>query len=149
MLIAVSIRHLREVMIERLDKKFPGHNNPVLSEEWIWLQFWPSNPYLFSALKYTGQFKVKYGVQICQLRKDHPDGRYVNVLQQYAKDFALKYKNRVGMISIDDKAIIPVGEPGLPVSTGVRGHTRSLSSAGNELAALNHDFLGSFCSFCD
>ena len=137
---AVSIRHLREVMIERLDKKFPGTANPIPSEEWIRLQFWPSNPYSSSALKYTGQFKVKYGVQIRQLRKDHPDGRYVNVLQQYAKDFALKYKSRVGMISVDDKAIIPVGEPGLPVSTGVRGHNRSLVSAGHELAALDHDF---------
>ena len=26
------------------------------------------------------------------------------------------------MVSVDDKAIIPVGNPGLPVSTGVRGH---------------------------
>ncbi len=75
-----------------------------------------------------------------QLRKDHPDGRYVNVLQQYAKDFAVKYKSIVRMISVDDKAIIPIGEPGLPVSTGVRGHNRSVVSAGHELAALDHDF---------
>lgn len=76
---------------------------------------------------------VILGVQIRQLRKDHPDGRYVNVLQQYAKDFALKFKGRV-------RIIIPVSEPGLPVSTGVRGHNRSLVSAGHELAALDHDF---------
>ena len=30
------------------------------------------------------------------------------------------------MLSVDDKAIVPVGEPGAPVSTGVRGHKKSL-----------------------
>ena len=137
---AISIRHLREVIVQRLDLKFPGEAKPIPSEEWIRLQFWPCNPYSGSALKYTGKFAVKYGVQIRQLRKDHPDGRYVNVLQQYAKDFAVKHKSIVRMISVDDKAIIPIGEPGLPVSTGVRGHNRSLVSAGHELAALDHDF---------
>ena len=29
-------------------------------------------------------------------------------------------------MSVDDKAIVPVGEPDCPVSTGVRGHSRSL-----------------------
>ena len=30
------------------------------------------------------------------------------------------------MISVDDKAIVPVGDPNRPISTGVRGHNRSL-----------------------
>ena len=50
---------------------------------------------------YASSFK--YGVQIRQLRKDHPDGRYVNVLQQYAKEFAIKYGSVVSMVSVDDK----------------------------------------------
>ena len=47
------------------------------------------------------------------------------------------------MISVDDKAIIPVGEPECPVSTGVRGHNRSMvisSTSVKELQALDHDF---------
>ncbi len=39
--------------------------------------------------------------------------------------------------------VVPVGEPGNPISTGVRGHNRSLvssSSDGPLLAALDHDF---------
>ena len=47
------------------------------------------------------------------------------------------------MISVDDKAIIPVGEPKYPVSTGVRGHNRSMvisSTPIAQLKALDHDF---------
>ena len=46
------------------------------------------------------------------------------------------------MISVDDKAIIPVGVPDCPISSGVRGHNRSLviGSALQQLKALDHDF---------
>jgi hypothetical protein len=45
------------------------------------------------------------------------------------------------MISVDDKAIVPIGEPHQPVSTGVRGHNRSLVVANlSTLKALDHDF---------
>ena len=46
------------------------------------------------------------------------------------------------MISVDDKAIIPVGEPDCPVSTGVRGNNRSLviGKSLEHLKALDHDF---------
>ena len=46
------------------------------------------------------------------------------------------------MISVDDKAIIPVGEPDCPISSGVRGHNRSLvvGSSFQQLKALDHDF---------
>jgi len=46
-------------------------------------------------------------------------------------------------VSADDKAVIPVGEPDLPatVSTGVRGHHRSLVPLnGPNVATLDHDF---------
>ena len=38
---------------------------------------------------------------------------------------------------------MPVGEPGCPISTGVRDHNRSLVSSSSDaplLAALDHDF---------
>ena len=46
-------------------------------------------------------------------------------------------------LSVDDKAIVPVGEPENPISTGIRGHHCSLvsaSSSGPVLSALDHDF---------
>ena len=49
------------------------------------------------------------------------------------------HKSLVRMVSVDDKAIVPVGEPDAPVSTGVRGHNKSLSSASGPYA-LDHDF---------
>ena len=45
------------------------------------------------------------------------------------------------MVSVDDKCIIPVGEPSCPVSTGVWGHNRSLVNVdGPQLQVLDHDF---------
>ena len=77
------------------------------------------------------------------MRKSHPDSKYVVVTLQYVKNFAVKYKNHALLLSVDDKAIVPVGEPDNPISTGVRGHHRSLtftSSSGPTLSALDHDF---------
>ena len=45
------------------------------------------------------------------------------------------------LVSVDDKAIIPVGESNCHVSTGVHGHNRSLvPHSGSQLLALDHDF---------
>ena len=65
--LAISVRHLREQIIERLHKAYPEVMPAVPSEEWIRLQFWPTNPYTSQALRYSGHFKVKFGVQIRQL----------------------------------------------------------------------------------
>ena len=44
-------------------------------------------------------------------------------------------------MSVDDKAIIPVGKPDLPVSSGAREHNRSIVLAnGPSPTALDHDF---------
>ena len=75
------------------------------------------------------------------MRKDHPDTRYVSNILRYVKEFAVKHRPLVCMMSVDDKAIVPVGEPNFPVSTGVRGHNRSLVSInGPQNCALDHDF---------
>lgn len=62
--IAVSIRHLREIIVERLAQKFPSDDKAIPSDEWIRLQFWPKNPFGHSALRHTGRFNVKFAVQI-------------------------------------------------------------------------------------
>ena len=56
-----------EQIIERLHKAYPEVMPAVPSEEWIRLQFWPTNPYTSQALRYSGRFQVKFGVQIRQL----------------------------------------------------------------------------------
>ena len=76
------------------------------------------------------------------MRKSHPDAKYIAVILQYVKKFAVTFNHLTRILSVDDKAIIPVGEPDNPISTGVRGHHRSLAVAGSgpTLAALDHDF---------
>ena len=138
--VAISVNHLREVISSRLREKSIEASIP--STEWIRLQFWPRNPYASSALRYTGRFDVKFAVQCRQLRREHPDSKYVAVILHYAKEFAVRHSDVTLMISVDDKAIIPVGEPDCPISSGVRGHNRSLvvGSALQQLKALDHDF---------
>ena len=76
-------------------------------------------------------------MQVRQLQKDHPDKHYVSALLQYVRNFSVKFRDLVQLISVDDKA---VGEPNCPISTGVRGHNRSLVCSDSQLVALDHDF---------
>ena len=41
------------------------------------------------------------------------------------------------MVCMNDKAVVPVGDPGMPLSTGVRPHNRVLApTEGPELVAI-------------
>lgn len=139
--VAISVNHLREIVSAKLKEKFPTEEVSIPSLEWMGLQFLPRNPYSTTALRYTGKFNVKYAVQCRQLRHEHPDVKYVAVILRYAKEFAVLHSESVLMISVDDKAIVPVREPQQPVSTGVRGHNRSLVvGSSSTMMALDHDF---------
>ena len=139
--VAISLHHLQQSIKERLEKKSPGAEVHVPSVEWLRLQFWPQNPYSTSALRHTGRLNLKFGVQVRQLRHAHVDSKYVSMILRYLKEFAVEARSFVNYVSIDDKAVIPIGEPGLPVSTGVRGHNRSIVLAdGPGPSALDHDF---------
>lgn len=144
MSVAVSLRHSRDLVKERLEKKYPADEDKQQcpSLEWIRLQFWPPNPYSSTALQHTSRFKLRFGVQVRQLSRSHPDSKYVSVLLKYLKSFTVKFHHLTTYVSINDKAIIPLGEPGLPISTGVRGHNRSIVPLQRESAsvALDHNF---------
>ena len=132
---AISIREL----VERVVKRRPGIDVPSL--EWVRLQFTPTNPYTNSALKYTSRFEIKFMVQRRQMRSDHPDSKYAYITFKYLKEFAIRYKDVARRTCLDDKAVIPVGNPGLPVSTNVRKHNRSLGPCnGPILGAADHDW---------
>ena len=112
--IAISFHDLREIVSERL-----GEGKPVPSEDWLRL---PRNPYASNALRYTGRFQVKtykhvamvqhfikvclcfqvkYAVQARQMRKSHPDNRYVAVILQCMKRFAISIKEYALLLSVD------------------------------------------------
>lgn len=49
---------------------------------------------------------------------------YVSAILQYLRVFAVQFRSNCQYVSVDDKAITPVGDPGCPLTTGVRGHNR-------------------------
>lgn len=55
----------------------------------------PSNASSEEVLHYMGRFKVKFGVQVRQLRKNHPDSHYVCAFLEYARNFSLQYRSRM------------------------------------------------------
>src|SRR5436305_13099516 len=74
--LAISICYLRDTIIKRLEAKYSSPlpaNIKLPCEEWIRLQFWPTNPTLSAAMHYTGQFninfksKLDYYVKIIQM----------------------------------------------------------------------------------
>jgi hypothetical protein len=56
------------------------------------------------------------------------------------KSFAVKWKDFSLFQCLDDKAIVPVGNPDQPVSTGVRSHHGAIVANDNKVVALDHDF---------
>jgi hypothetical protein len=56
------------------------------------------------------------------------------------KEMAVMTREEAVMICVDDKAIVPVGEPNCPISTGVRAHNKALVPSTATLSALDHDF---------
>lgn len=55
---AVSVDSLRREITSRLPD-----DTPIPSASSLWFNFWPRNPYTYSAMAYTGRFKVKFAIQ--------------------------------------------------------------------------------------
>jgi hypothetical protein len=139
--IAISVRDLREAVIEILKNKYDQETFEKInipSVEWIRLQFQPKNQYAKSAIQYTGRFNIEYKVQSRLLRKSHLDSYYCAALFKYERQFAVKFRNHTAFICADDKHKIGIGDD-TPVSTGVRNKA-TLSSTEAELSASDHDF---------
>ena len=111
---------------------------PIPSKALVRLQFTPTNPYTRTALSFTSKIPVQRKIQRRQLRAQHPDSHYCNALLKYLKKRTVQLQEKGVLVCSDDKAKIKVGEPGTPVSTGVRGR-ESLAPVSAELCALDHD----------
>ncbi|XP_056008509.1 uncharacterized protein LOC130051170 [Ostrea edulis] len=133
---AISIEELRD----QISKRVPD-GTPIPCSETVRLQFQPNSTFQKTALKYSGRFNVKFRVQTRLARVNHVDARYVATSFRYLKEFCVSNRENVTFVCLDDKAIIPVGEPGIPISTGVRGHNKVLTpSDGPKLVCTDHDF---------
>jgi hypothetical protein len=139
---AISIRELRDRVITRLNTKYQGPPLPddvaVPSEEWIRLNFTPSNAYATKAMHYTGRFNVKYKMQSRLLQKSSEDEHYCRTIFKYECEFNIKYRDYACFISADDKHKVPIGK-GVPVSTGVH-NKKTLAPVEGTITASDHDF---------
>lgn len=57
---------------------------------------------------------MKFGIQVRQLHRDHIDSHYASALLKYIRAFAVAFRDCCHLISVDDKAIIPVGDRDCP-----------------------------------
>ena len=133
---AISIEELRNQISERVPE-----GAPIPCSETVRLQFQPNSTFQKTALKYSGRFNVKFRVRTRLARVNHVDAGYVATSFRYLKEFCVSNRENVTFVCLDDKAIVPVGEPGIPISTGVRGHNKVLTPSDDpKLVCTDHDF---------
>lgn len=128
-----------ESLIDTVKQDLPK-DAKVPSASWVAFNFWPANAYCRSAMSYTGKFDVKYAVQQRLTRARHPDSSFAYSQFVMMKEMAVDIRDESLFICLDDKSVVPIGEPGKPVSTNVRAHNKSLTLASTKLSALDHDF---------
>ena len=113
----------------------------IPSVESLRLQFLLMNAHVKTAQRFTGHFNVKVRVQSRMARLHHLDAWYVATQYQYLKQLVVLNRNETIMICTDDKAVVPVGDPAMPLSTGVTPHNRVLTpTEGPELVAMDHEW---------
>ena len=103
------------------------------------MNFWPYNQYHNSASHHTGQLNLKFKLQQQLVRVQHPDA-YCATSFSFQKIMAVKYREYASMFFVDDKAIVPIGEPERPVPTNVQARGGALVPGDKILGALDHDF---------
>ena len=138
---AISIQDLRDCIIQRLEKKHESPLPPQINipcEEWIRVQFSPTNSIAAKAIHYTGRFKIIFKVQTRLLRKNHLDSHYCACYFQYLCEFTILFQDYVSLICADDKHKVPIGES-VATSTGMR-NKRSMVLQDADLIACDHDF---------
>ena len=130
-----------EEMIKKAAERCP-EGTLVPSKSLVRLQFAPRNPYSHRALSFTSRIPVQYKIQIRQLRVGHEDAHYCAAQFKYQRARAIELGSDAALFFCDDKAKVPVGEPGVAVSTGVRGK-KTIAPVRTVLGAADHDLTKS------
>ncbi|XP_076103163.1 uncharacterized protein LOC143072213 [Mytilus galloprovincialis] len=129
----LSVRDLKEQVEKDLE---PGSAIP--SESSILYAFVPKNSHANTAKLYKSKIPLQFKIQTRQLRVSHQDDHYCSAVFKYIRQFAIKFRDCCKLLCIDDKAKIDYGEPGMAVSSGVRGK-KSIVPSNVSLSALDHD----------
>lgn len=109
----------------------------------LYMHMTPSHPRYLSAYRHLPTLGISTKVQTRTARKSHPDAHYSNSQTKMARQHAVRAHLHGGMevvwASLDDKAKIPLGLPGLPQAAVTR--TRRVVVGDKEVVtALDHDF---------
>ncbi|XP_062603864.1 uncharacterized protein LOC134265655 [Saccostrea cucullata] len=129
----ISVRDL----IEQTAKKCPD-GTPIPSESTVLFAFVPKNSYVETAKLYKGRINLQHKVQSRQLRASHVDEHYCAAIFLNMREYSVMNRDETCFICLDDKAKIDYGEPGLAISSGVRGK-KSIVPVSTALCALDHD----------
>ena len=100
-------------------------------------------PHHLSAYKRLSTLGLQTKFQMRTARKTHVDAHYSNSQMQMLRTHAVRAHEDGGLVvvwvSVDDKAKLPLGVPGLPQATIAR--TRKVVVGTNEIcAAMDHDY---------
>ena len=129
----LSVRDL----IEQVKQKLPD-DTPIPSEATVLLAFVPKNSHAKVSKLYKGRVPLRLKVQTRQLRASHADDHYCAALFKYMKQYAVKHRDEIKFVCMDDKSKIDFGEPGMFSSSGVRGK-KSIVPMNSSLSCLDHD----------
>ena len=124
-------------LVKEVENELPA-DTPIPSESTVLLSFVPKNSHKKVAKLYKSKVPLQFKVQSRQLRSSHQDDHYCAAIFKYLHQYAVKFRENVTFLCIDDKAKVDFGEPGVAVATGVRGK-KSIVPVTSTLAALDHD----------
>lgn len=129
----LSVRDL----INQVKAKLPD-DVPIPSESTVLLAFVPKNAHANVAKLYKGRVPLKMKVQTRQLRASHQDEHYCASIFKMLRQYAIKFRDKVTFVCMDDKSKVDFGEPGVHISSGVRGK-KSIMPVDSALSCLDHD----------
>lgn len=129
----LSVRDL----ISQVKAKLP-ENVPIPSESTVLLAFVPKKAHANVSKLYKGRVPMKMKVQTRQLRASHQDEHYCASLFKMLREYAVKFREQISFVCMDDKSKIDFGEPGVHISSGVRGR-KSIVPVESALSCLDHD----------
>ncbi|CAC5422380.1 unnamed protein product [Mytilus coruscus] len=126
---------VRDLMKQATDKVPNGTNIP--SESTVLLAFVPRDSHKNVSKLYKSKIPLHKLVE----RSTH--NRDVQPIRD--RQYAVKYRDSLSFLCVDDKSTVEFGEPGLKVATGVRGK-KPITQVQSTLSALDHDMQskGSF-----
>lgn len=111
---------------------------PIPSESTVLLAFVPKNAHANVSKLYKGRVPMKMKVQTRQLRASHQDEHYCASLFKMLREYAVKFREQISFVCMDDKSKIDFGEPGVHISSGFRGR-KSIVPVESALSCLDHD----------